>query len=292
MSTRFPDWRQIESENRTPSVRSVRFLGEGWNSRAYLVNDELVFRFPKHRAHWEELNREIAFLAFAADRLPLAAPRYLQVIPESRGAPHGYAVYRYLPGERLEVQALAAAKRDEAADRIAAFLRALHALRPEPALAALLPQDDAQATAEENRARAERDLGPQLTRTEIHALRRAIDTYFGTPDCFAFHPVVLHADMSGDHLVERGGDVVGVLDFGDVNRGDADFDFLYLFLDFGAAFAHDVANRYGHPHPDQLEAKLRYYALIDQIDTILEDEGRASPDQRDAAWRRLKQLLA
>jgi hypothetical protein len=70
----------IEFENRGLSVVSTRFLGEGWNSRAYLVNDELVFRFPKRPEHWEELEREIAFLAFAADDLPLAVPRYAQAI--------------------------------------------------------------------------------------------------------------------------------------------------------------------------------------------------------------------
>ena len=69
-----PDWRQIEQENLGLSVRSVHFLGEGWNSLAYLVNDELVFRFPKRPEHWEELEREVVFLAFAADFLPLAVP--------------------------------------------------------------------------------------------------------------------------------------------------------------------------------------------------------------------------
>ena len=69
-----PDWRKIEFENRGLSIQSVCFLGEGWNSRVYLANDELVFRFPKRTENWEELKREISFLAMAADNLPLAVP--------------------------------------------------------------------------------------------------------------------------------------------------------------------------------------------------------------------------
>jgi hypothetical protein len=42
-----PDWRKIELENPGLSIRSAAVLGEGWNSRAYLVNNDLVFRFPK-----------------------------------------------------------------------------------------------------------------------------------------------------------------------------------------------------------------------------------------------------
>jgi aminoglycoside 2''-phosphotransferase len=73
------DWRRIELEYQGLSVRSAFLLGEGWNSRAYLVNNELVFRFPKRPDHWREIEREIVFLSFAASDLPLAVPRYLIV---------------------------------------------------------------------------------------------------------------------------------------------------------------------------------------------------------------------
>src|SRR5262249_31853501 len=49
-----PDWRIIELENQGLYILSALFLGEGWNSRAYLVNNELVYRFPKRPEHWEE----------------------------------------------------------------------------------------------------------------------------------------------------------------------------------------------------------------------------------------------
>jgi aminoglycoside 2''-phosphotransferase len=125
-----PDWRQIEHENRGLSVQSAHFLGEGWNSRAYLVNNELVFRFPKRPEHWKELEREVAFLAFAADLLPLAVPRYLHMAPNSPASAYGYSVYRYLHGHAMNVNALPRKKRAQAAESIGAFLRGLHGLHP------------------------------------------------------------------------------------------------------------------------------------------------------------------
>jgi aminoglycoside 2''-phosphotransferase len=139
----------IEFENRGLSVVSTRFLGEGWNSRAYLVNDELVFRFPKRPEHWEELEREIAFLAFAADDLPLAVPRYVQIAPDSAAATYGYAVYRYLRGHAMDANALTREKLAAAADAIAAFLQSLHSLQPSPEVGSLLPLEDARMVAEE-----------------------------------------------------------------------------------------------------------------------------------------------
>ena len=286
-----PDWRQIERQRDGLSIRSASLLGEGWCSRAYLVNEELVFRFPKRADHWTELNREIRFLTWAADKLPLSVPRYFAIAPDSPAAPNGYAAYRYLPGRRMNIESLASADRSAPAERIALFLRALHSLRPPRDIASQLPRDDARLVAEECRDQVERQILPNLDSLEIHTLRALFGTYLDAAENFSFDPVVLHADLSGDHLLMDGGLVTAVLDFGDVNWGDRDYDFHYLLLDFGPAFAMDVARRYGHPGVDQLLSKLRYFALADQLGTILEGPGRPLDGQIDAAWVRVRELL-
>jgi aminoglycoside 2''-phosphotransferase len=286
-----PDWRHIETEIPGLFVQSAMFIGEGWCSRAYLVNAELVFRFPKNSTHWPELDREIKFLAWAADHLPLAVPRYIRVAPDSPSAPNGYSVYGYLRGGPVDVEALTPASRSAAAQSVANFLQALHGLQPNSDLAARLPREDDRVIAEECLARAEREILPHLETIEAHALCRQFETYLGTPENFSFRPVVLHADLSRDHVLIDNDAVAGVLDFGDVNWGDRDYDFHYLFLDFGEAFAMDVARRYGHPDTEQLLSKVRYFTLVDQIGTILECHGRPLEGQVDAAWARVRQML-
>ena len=54
-------------------IQSIAFLGEGWTSQSYLVDGSLVFRFPKRAEVWRELEREVVFLAAAADTLSLKA---------------------------------------------------------------------------------------------------------------------------------------------------------------------------------------------------------------------------
>jgi len=285
------DWRKIELENQGLSVRSACFLGEGWNSRAYLVNDELVFRFLKRPEHWEELNREITFLAFAAGDLPLAVPRYVQVAAHSPAASFGYAVYQYLRGHAMDANALTQEKRAAAADAIATFLRALHGLQPSPEVSRLLPREDERMVGEEYLARAERQILPKLLRSEATALRKQFEMYLSTPGNFLFQPAVLHADLGRDHLLMENDSVVAAIDFGDVTWGDPDYDFMYLFVDFGQAFVEEVARRYKHPDLEQLKTKLQYFALVDQIGTILDGVGRALEGQEDAAWHRLRRLL-
>jgi aminoglycoside 2''-phosphotransferase len=290
-SSRQPDWVRIEQENPGLSVTSTRFIGDGWNARAYLVNEELVFRFPKHAGHWDELDREISFLASAADRLPLLTPRYLHRVPDSPASAHGYAAYRYIPGRALDPGVLTRKERDGAAERIALFLKSLHGLTPDPAVAGLLPREDEQFAARSYLARAEGEIVPRLERPAADTLVKVFETYLGTPGNLAQTPVVLHADFSADHVLMAENTVTGVIDFGDVNWGDADYDFMYLFVDAGPDFVEEVARRYGHPDIDRLRNKLRYFALVDQVDTVLEDKGRALPEQKEKAWQRLKQLL-
>ena len=284
-----PDWNRIALENRSLSIRTVRFLGEGWTSRVYLVNNELVFRFPKRREDWLELNREIEFLSHSGSRLSLHVPVYLHVAPQSRAAPFGYAVYRYICGDALDVQLLDATKREAAADALAAFLRSLHDLQPSPQLS-FLPREDPRLRAEEYFAHSEREIAPRLTPSDASELRTQFEDYLSAPPNFSFRPSVLHADFSADHILAQKGSVIGIIDFGDVCWGDQDYDFMYLDA-FGDAFVGEVARRYGHPDLDQLKKKLHYFGIIDQVSTIVEGAGRALKGQEDAAWRRLIEFI-
>jgi aminoglycoside 2''-phosphotransferase len=280
----------VERENGGLSVQTAHLIGEGWNSRVYLVNSELVFRYPKHSRHWEELEREITFLSFAADKLPLPVPRYLAAFPRSSAAPHGYAIYRYLPGRMMDLNGLSKKKRDAAAAALANFLRSLHALQLGPEPCVDLPRENPRLIAEQYLAGAASAIVPRLSPLAGRALLRVFETYLGESSNFSFKPAVLHADLSRDHVLMENDAVTGVVDFGDVNWGDPDYDFMYLFIEFGLAFAEEVARRYGHPDLPRLRSKLRYFGIVDQIDTILDGQAHATIDQETESWRRLSRL--
>ena len=287
-----PDWKTIASELSDIAIRSATPIGEGWTAVAYRVNDELVFKFPKRDKTWEELDREIAFLEYARPRLPLTVAEHLRRVRESAGAPYGYVVYRLLPGDAVEPRGLSALARGKLAKVLGGFLRALHDMNPTPALSVMLPREDEYQIVQQYQREAERHIAPRLSQAKRRRLSHIFERHLDDPVNFAKPPCILHCDLSAEHVLCEGDSVTGILDWGDVCLGDPDYDFGYLYEDFGEDFVREMAAHYGHADPDRLVRKALYFSVADQIGTIVHGGDEALPGDVAASWQRLSALLA
>src|SRR6478735_3691006 len=85
-------------------VNDCRYLSEGWDSSAWEVNGDLIFRFPKRAEVADWLRREIALLPALAEALPLPVPRFSHIALS--GAPtepaFPFVGYRKLDGVALD----------------------------------------------------------------------------------------------------------------------------------------------------------------------------------------------
>src|SRR5205823_14409606 len=111
-----------------PELAGAAFtlLGQGMDNRAFLVGDELVFRFAKHPDAADRLQREVSLLPRLAPRLNLPIPRIEYVGRQaSSGLPFvGHGMIRGVP---LPAD-LTGTTRARAARDIAEFLAALQAI--------------------------------------------------------------------------------------------------------------------------------------------------------------------
>ena len=115
-----------------PQFDRVERLGEGWDYSAFLVDDELVFRFPRRAVVLPGMEREIATLPRLD--LPVAIPAAQFVGEPALEFPWRFFGARYIEGdEPLDVTE---ETRGRVSLELARALRALHAHDP-----ADLPED-------------------------------------------------------------------------------------------------------------------------------------------------------
>jgi aminoglycoside 2''-phosphotransferase len=278
-------------------LRDLSFLGAGVDSDAYLVDEQWVFRFPKRAAVARALGREVALLPKLAPLLPVAAPRF-DYVGRQAGRGRLFAGYRLIPGEPLTSElyrSLSHPDQERALAALAALLRAVHAFPVADAVSAGVEALSTRRWVGSGWSGRRARVLPLLAPRDGAALTSLIERFLADARSFAEPPRLLHADLSPEHILydADAGNVVGVIDWGDLAIGDPDFDLMYLRQDYGEDFVRRLLDHYPHPEPARLLEKLRVFDACDHLRTIAaagrDPAERAAADEALAA---LGQILA
>lgn len=216
------------------ATASIEAYGVGWDNAAFLVDGRFIFRFPRRTIAIPLLEREIALLPLIAPHVPLAIPAPV-FIGRVAGVPTlPFAGYERIAGSTLCASDPSDAARATFAEPLARFLRALHALDPQPLVDAGLPDDEI--------GRLDHAKRLALTRERVDALTSAGALHDGERwlRWLVAHPVrssppaalcVVHGDLYARHVVIGDhGCITGIIDWGDLHRGDSAIDLALAFL--------------------------------------------------------------
>ncbi len=200
--------------------RALRLLGEGWDNTVWLADERWVFRFPRREVAIAGVQREIAVLGKLAPQLPLPVPAPRWVGEPDERFPWPFFGAELIGGRELADASLTEEQRCALGRPLGEFLRALHDARVD----APLPDDP--------NGRA--DMGKRIPLT-VKALEQ-VEPYWRAPS--SVHEllddarglpvpratVIAHGDLHLRHLLVDGGAASGVIDWGDVCRGDPSID--------------------------------------------------------------------
>jgi len=204
---------------------SAHVLGEGWDNIVFLVNERIVFRFPRRQIAVPLLETETRLLPAIASRLPLpvSAPTHVGVPTEDY--PWPFAGYPMIPGRTPDRVAPTEARRAVAAAPLGGFLRALHAI-PVAKVRALGLEDDTMG-----RLDAPRRLQLMTERARVISTRGGPDVQRFVDAANALDPrparciVPVHGDLHvWQLLIDDDGRPTGVIDWGDTHVGDPALD--------------------------------------------------------------------
>ena len=245
------------------AVQTAALYRAGQNNDLLLVNDELLFRFPKYREGLAALRREQAVLNVVRPQLPLRTPHYIHHSLDDADVGRAFVGYRKLAGESLWSESFAQRKDDGTIDRLAtdlaSFLRALHAIPPHTIDHSLQPPDS-QTTWSEIFARIRRTVYPHLSADARNWTTRQFVSFLENADHFGFANVLRHGDFGTSNILYSAEQqrVTGIIDFGHVGIGDPAIDFAGLCVSYGEPFLRRCARAY--PLIDLCWERIRFYA--------------------------------
>src|SRR5438270_9364053 len=189
----------------------------GWDNVLWRLGHELAVRMPRRAIAAPLIDHEQRWLPELAPGLPLAVPVPLRKGDPSDEFPWHWSVVPWLegtPADRTPVT-----RPDTTAERLGAFLRAMH--RPAPADAPSNPWRSGPVATRSDTF--EQRVGKLAAYVDAAVLSR-IWTDAASAPAHAGPPRWVHGDLHPGNLLVRNGAVVAVIDFGDLCAGDPAVD--------------------------------------------------------------------
>ncbi len=265
----------INSGFPTFRIATIKTLGSGHDSEAYLINNEFVFKFPKHEKASNNLYKETKVLLEIENKLRIPTPK-IEFIGKPNEIFDMYFIgYRKIAGDILTptlFHSLSKQTQEQIAIDIARFLKALHSMKLLHH-AKELEQDKKEKYIQDYNI-LKKLIFPVLNEDEKEKIKRMYKEIASNHTFFHYHKCLIHNDFSADHILfdKNIGRVCGVIDFGDVAISDPDNDFMYLLEDseeeYGKDFGLKVLKHYNHPNIDSVMKKSdfhEFYWCFEQV---------------------------
>lgn len=277
-----------------PGLRwaASRLLTHGCDHDVLLLDERLVFRFPKRDDYLARFRAEVRLLAAAGSKLPLAVPQYVYLPPAS-----DFGGYALLPGRELRpehVMSMAADQRKKIAVQLGQFVTALHGLPAETATEAGFEHDYwwSQANTAARYELMRSALEPHLEAAEVRWLDEQFAWYLSRriPE----RAVILHGDLAPDHLLFdlSRGELTGIIDFADVEIGDPAIDFAGLW-EYGESFADETLESYRGIVDPELHERSRFMGRVAGAEIMYDLlQGKTFPETFADGHRRLREAMA
>lgn len=266
----------------------VRLLAAGWDNTVFIVDDRWAFRFPRRAIAIPGIEREIAVLPALAPHLPASIPT-----PRFVGVPSADFGWPFFGAPLIAGVELSGSLADDDRHRLAAelgrFLRSLHAL----GVTVELPHDPL--------GRADMPRRVPFAAERLDALaaigladhrdraRPLLDAARDLPA--SRRASVVHGDLHFRHLmVDPAGALAGVIDWGDVCRGDPAMDLQVAWSVLPPDARPAFWGEYGSIEPDQA-LRARVVALFLGAVLAVYGETEGMPRVRDEALASLERTL-
>ena len=244
----------------------------GQYNTVIIINDELVFRFPKHDESMQTLKTETAILRELQNRLsiPIPKPIYEQWQPREIG--QVFIGYEMLHGEMLWGKTVRECTNKNTlqawAKQLGTFLHELHSI-PIEDFDIDLPLQDNVDTWKDMYAQIQGKLFEYMRPDARQQVTDHFENYFNALETYNFTPTLRHGDFGTVNILYEGNDITGIIDFGYAGLGDPAIDLAAIISPVG--YDEDFLRRFEMVYPDiqPMLERARFYVGTFALDEAL-----------------------
>ncbi|OXS59638.1 phosphotransferase family protein [Rossellomorea vietnamensis] len=236
----------------------------GQNNDVIIINDSLVFRFPKYTEGIMKLKKETRVLEGIKGNIPLPVPYpiYQSLEPEKVGMVFtGYKLVEgspLWPGVFIENEE----HHEQIASRLVGFLTVLHSQSLESMNIEKKSIGEIRRSIEDLYDRFKEKLFPHMNERAKVKVSQHFDLFLSKNELLDFQPVLTHGDFGASNILwdpERH-EVSGIIDFGEAEVGDPAYDFAGLLSSYGEYFVRRCLEIY--PNGDRIFGRMNFYRGI------------------------------
>lgn len=243
-------------------VRTVRLhTGDGQFNDIVIINDELIFRFPRSSHEANVLIHEVAVLRKIQHMTTLPIPNPMYVRTNREVVNENFMGYPMISGEPFFNSILDTIKDDIILERLAAqvarFMQELHTL-PFKDIGLDMPIFDTQKEWQDLYQQFHDKLFPYMRLDACELVTHTFDAFLNEPRHFDYTPVFRHGDFGGSNILydPKAQRITGVIDFSSAGIGDPALDVAAISCS-GDAFFQRVRKAY--PGMDVLLERAKFY---------------------------------
>ncbi|MGG0208600.1 aminoglycoside phosphotransferase family protein [Bacillus mycoides] len=232
------------------SIHSYMQNEEGLDNITVIINDELLFRFPRKLEYANRIPLEKELCTILSHSLQeIEIPKYHLLYKNDCNTVPFCSYYPLIHGEPLTSELVAKLEKKELEviiTQLATFLATLHSIPLKRTETLGFPIEKTLTYWKELQTKLNQYFTNSLTSLQKSALNRLFENFFTCITKSTFQNAIIHADFTHHHILFNNlhKNISGVIDFGDAQIGDPAFDFAGLYYDFGREFTTSVYEQY------------------------------------------------
>lgn len=227
------------------SISKLSLNDKGLNNDVIEINNELIFRFPKHKKSVEKLSKESKVLNLIKDYITLDIPKVFYHDREVIG----YFMICGIPLRKEILKELERGTIELVSRQLAIFLRELHSIPKQKILDSDIPKSEIPSKHEDwldLYQRLQDNIFPRFSSSTQLRVKKHFESFLEDKSNFDYELKLIHGYLGGEHILfnKKKKRVGGIIDFGNAGLGDPAMDIAVLIYNYGEDFLSNIYQTY------------------------------------------------